>query len=150
MAECMWDAPEQPRIVPEHWELRLRDRCGTKTQIIFALFTIQGLRSHTKYRLCNCTVMGHELAWLGLPKPKAESQKQEADIVAFRAHCGSGFVGAGTQGSGGRKAVKLTQGIPKSVSDLHPLTLCCYSVNSFQTLKTCKATNRKYSPCSNT
>lgn len=57
-------------------------------QIIYALFTIQGLRSHTKYRLCNCTVMGHELACLGLSKSKAESQKQEADIVAFRAHVG--------------------------------------------------------------
>ena len=58
-------------------------------QIIYALFTVQGLRSHTKYRLCNCTAMGHELACLGLSESKAESQKQEADIVAFRAHCRS-------------------------------------------------------------
>lgn len=105
----------------EHWELRLRDRCGTRNAIIYALFTIQGLRSHTKYRLC--TVMGHELACLGLSKSKAESQKQEADIVAFRAHCGSGFVGAGTQGSGRGKG-NLPKASPKPVSDLHPLTLC--------------------------
>lgn len=58
--------------------------------------------------------MGHEFAFLGLSKSKAESQKQEADIVAFRAHCGSGFVGAGTQGSGGGKAVRLTQSIPQA------------------------------------
>lgn len=54
-----------------------------------------------------------------------ESQKQEADIVAFRTHGGSGFEGAGTPGvrSGGGKAailyclgwggVKLTQDIPQ-------------------------------------
>lgn len=46
-----------------------------ETQIIYALFTIQGLRSHAEYRLCNCTVMGREIARLGLSKPKPEPQK---------------------------------------------------------------------------
>lgn len=31
MAEFMWAAPERPRqIVPEHWELGLQGRCGTR------------------------------------------------------------------------------------------------------------------------